>query len=235
MLTRAKDAARFAAQAGFVSSWRAMAWYAAEQRYERHLGIQSASFIDAARIKVSGIENEAYEVTGYQTLKSIFERIKPSEGDATDVLLDAGCGTGRVMAFAATLNYREVIGFDISPSLVEIAARNLEQAAPRFRCKDVTVSAASAADFEIPDTVTTVFCFNPFYGSVMTRFVDRVRASALRLPRPIRLVFVNPKLCKVDLKGFEMTQSFSCFDPRMGAAHDYHQRVEVFASTQRVF
>ena len=40
---------------------------------------------------------------------------------STQVFLDAGCGKGRALVFAATLPFHAVHGFDLSPMVVMIA------------------------------------------------------------------------------------------------------------------
>jgi methylase of polypeptide subunit release factors len=48
-----------------------------------------------------------------------------SEVKATDVFVDFGCGKGRVLYLACRHPFKEVIGVDLSPAVVEAARRNL--------------------------------------------------------------------------------------------------------------
>jgi SAM-dependent methyltransferase len=244
MFTRLRIAARLAKDAGWRTSVRAAAWHASERWHERRLGIRSSSFVAAESLAEDSAENEPYEATGYSTLAELFRRIGPgsqagvngvpgtnrTSGASVEpqVLLDAGCGMGRAMVYAATLPYAKVIGFDIAPVLIDQARQNFADAQGRLQCHDVEAMVASATDYEVPDNVTTIFCFNPFNGSVMERFLTRVRESTQRRPRSVTMAFVNPNLDASANQWLKPVDSFHCFDPRMGRAHQYTQRIAVF-------
>lgn len=228
MLYQVKDAAHFLRTAGPATSLKALAWHTSEWRQEHHYGIHSDRFVAASALSGDAAENEAYEATGYETLREVFERIGPRDGDPPEVLLDAGCGMGRVMIVAATRPYRRVVGFDISPMLVEQAVRNFEHARRSLRCTDLQATVANAVEYPVPDDVTAVFCFNPFTGKVMSRFLAQVRASLGRHPRRLRMAFANPPESFGDAAWMRLSEQFDCFDPRMGIGHAWKQRVMIF-------
>ncbi|CAN5525281.1 hypothetical protein BH09PSE5_BH09PSE5_50510 [soil metagenome] len=234
MLTRVKDAARFVRTAGLSVGARALSWHATERREESRLKIRSGSFVAASELAADAAENEPYEATGYSTLMALFRRIAPAEPEERQVLLDAGCGMGRAMVYAATFPYTRVLGFDISPMLIDKARQNIQNAAGSLRCSRIDAEVASAVEYEVPDDVTTIFCFNPFNGSTMERFLARVGESMERQPRELTLAFANPHLSKSAAEWLEPVDSFDCFDPRMGPKHGYRQRVAVFRFVPRL-
>lgn len=69
-----------------------------------------------------------------------------------DVLLDIGCGRGRVLLIAAEFPFKRIIGLDIVPENVEYARRNLAAA----RVPNAEVLLVDARD-DLP--LATVWCF----------------------------------------------------------------------------
>jgi hypothetical protein len=59
-------------------------------------------------------------------------------------------------------------------------------------CKDIELVTVDAAQYDIPDDVTVAYFYNPFEGQVFSDVVDRIRASLVRRPRNLRLIYVNP-------------------------------------------
>jgi SAM-dependent methyltransferase len=211
---------------------RFLVWAVREQRHERRLGVRTGGNADHSALGARPDECHEYEATSYSALAEVFRRVGPATG-SHEVLLDAGCGLGRVLVFAALLPYDGVIGFDLSPTLIERARANLDAIRPRAVCRQLQAEVAAAGDYVVPDTVTTVFCFNPFRGATMDGFLAQVRASLRRRPRPLRLVFVNPKHFDVATQPWLTTlDEFRVFDGRMGPTFDYHQTVRVFRNRQ---
>lgn len=83
-----------------------------------------------------------------------------------DVLVDVGCGTGRVLNFWLNQGFpNRVIGIEIDPGLAGAASRRLSP------FPNVSVLCGDA--FEIlPLDGTIYFLFNPFTRDVMGRFKD---------------------------------------------------------------
>ena len=209
---------------------RFLLWALREQWHEHRLGVRTGGNADHSALGARPDECHEYEATSYSALAEVFRRVGPVAG-AHEVLLDAGCGLGRVLGVAARLPYDAVIGFDLSPALVTQARRNLDAIRPRAVCRDLQVAVAAAGDYVVPDTVTVVFCFNPFRGATMAAFLAQVRASLRRRPRALRLVFVNPKHFNVATAPWlTMRDEFRVFDGRMGPTFDYHQTVRVFGN-----
>lgn len=215
-----------------VVGLRFLIWAGREQWHEQRLGIRTGGNADHSALGMRPDECHEYEATSYSALAKVFQRVGPVAG-TQEVLLDAGCGLGRVLVFAAMLPYDQVIGFDLSPVLVEQAQRNIEQVRARATCPRIQAEVAGAGDYRVPDAVTTVFCFNPFRGATMDAFLDQVRASLQRRPRSLRLVFVNPKHFDVTTQPWLVTiDEFRVFDARMERRFGYHQTVGVFRNRQ---
>ena len=159
--------------------------------FEWRLGIHSEAVID---LKELGIKNELFrpyvptDYRGFQTILDAFD-IRPNE----DVFLDFGSGMGRAVIMAAKYPFRKVYGVEIAPQLNEIARQNVRSALPRLKCRDIELVTADAREFVIPDEVTAIYFFNPFYGEVLAKVLQNIRASLRRQPRALRLICKIPE------------------------------------------
>lgn len=129
-----------------------------------------------------------YGYLAYHTYFSIFDRlaVKP-----TDVVVDLGCGKGRVSCVAASFTIKASIGVEIDPPLCELAEAN--GARMRHRRSPLSFACKSAVDFDYDD-VNIVVMFHPFGAETMHEVLGRWQASLARRPREFRVVYGNPIL-----------------------------------------
>jgi SAM-dependent methyltransferase len=167
-----------------ILSWSRTA--VGELLYERRFGLDTSGHRVGPEYDD---ENLRYEPMGWRTL---WRWLDPAEVGPEDVLLDAGCGKGRVV-FQAARRYplRRIVGFDISPELIEIARGNVERNRRRLRCRDIELVVADAREWMIPDDVTIVVLYNSFVGEVLDGFLRQLIASVDRRPRDVRLIYLN--------------------------------------------
>lgn len=99
-----------------------------------------------------------------------------------DVLVDLGCGKGRVLVVACSYPFAEIIGVELIPQLAAVARRNLRT---ESRC---SVVVSDAGSFALPDHATVLFLFNPFTPTVDARVGQLLRASLSRAPRSVRVL-----------------------------------------------
>jgi SAM-dependent methyltransferase len=108
----------------------------------------------------------------------------------SDVLVDFGCGKGRVLLLGAMSGFKNVIGVEFSPDLCSIARDN----ASKFRgiggCR-IQVFEGDAGAYEISEEQTIFFFFNPFDNPILGKVVDNIRASVEECPRAASIVFLN--------------------------------------------
>ena len=102
-----------------------------------------------------------------------------------DVLVDVGCGRGRVIAYWLSRGVgNRIIGVEINPAIAHDTAR-------RFRAyPNVSVLAGDVVEV-LPEDGTLFFLFHPFDLRVMRRFRDRLAARVRELPA-LRVVYYNP-------------------------------------------
>ncbi len=141
-----------------------------------------------------------------------------------DAFLDYGSGKGRVLLAAARFPFGRVIGVEQNEWECEIARSNARIAAPRLR-SPIEVFTADAAVWPVPDDVTCIYMFNPFWGDTFRMMLDRVLESLDRRPRPLTIIYANPK-CAPELLA---TGRFRRVRTSLGPRRDIpQQRIEVF-------
>jgi SAM-dependent methyltransferase len=116
-----------------------------------------------------------------------------SEVGPDDVFVDIGSGLGRVVYLAARhYPFARVEGLEISERLAARSRANLERVRHRLRCRDVRIVNADLLDYELPDDVTVVYCFNPFKRGIFEALLVKILASIDRRPRAVTLIYLNP-------------------------------------------
>jgi hypothetical protein len=144
-----------------------------------------------------------------------------------DTLLDYGSGNGRVLLAAGRYPFGRIIGIELDESESQIARSNLSLAAPRLRCSQIEVINADASVWPVPDDVTYIYMYNPFFGETFRAMLDRVIESLDRRPRPLTIIYANPK-CAPELLG---TGRFERVKTSRGPRRNIPaQRIEVFRS-----
>ncbi len=146
----------------------------------------------------------------------------------SDVLLDYGSGKGRMLLAAAHYPFARVIGLELNEPDCEVARANAQVLTGRRwrrRPTQIEVIQADASTWPVPDDVTYIYMFNPFWGEVFEGMLDRVVESLDRRPRPLTIVYANPK-CAPELLA---TGRFEHVRTSLGPRRDRsHHRVEVF-------
>jgi hypothetical protein len=123
-------------------------------------------------------------LTTYRALRSLAV-------GSDEVLIDIGSGTGRAVVIASMFPFRRVIGVERDAALHRRALKNL--AGVRLpRRAPVELVCADALECQLPDDLTVVFLYNPFAGETFRRVVEGMFASCDRVPRRLRLVYINP-------------------------------------------
>jgi SAM-dependent methyltransferase len=104
-------------------------------------------------------------------------------------LVDVGAGLGRVVLHAARRPFRQVVGVEISPALVEIAKDNRAAYRGERACCDIRLVRADAATFTFPRGDLVVYLYNPFRGEILAPLLDRLSADRRR---NVALVYHTP-------------------------------------------
>jgi SAM-dependent methyltransferase len=130
-----------------------------------------------------------YEPSPWGPLIRSLRAVNPQRDD---VLVDLGCGRGRVMLAAMSMPFQRVIGVELSPQLAAEAQGALQPRRFWMRAGAAEVVTANAAGWTLPDEVTIVYMCNPFWGSVFAGAVNNILESVERRPRRLRLIYDHP-------------------------------------------
>lgn len=134
---------------------------------------------------------EYYKPTNAAALRKLLSRLD-LRGER--ILLDVGCGKGRVMMVAAELGFDVARGVEFSPRLAAVTTGNLNiymrlrQPQTRFE-----VECADIRNHRLRDDETLIYLFNPFGRETTARVVDLIEASLRRRPRRLHFIYRAPE------------------------------------------
>jgi SAM-dependent methyltransferase len=164
-----------------------------ERAFDREHGVDTAGVVRLDELSFRHVHKSRgvrYEGILPEAFDALLDGVPIGDGELTFV--DLGAGKGRALLLASLLPFRRIVGVELSPELVAVAARNVERfAGPRMRCHELSVECADATTWEFPDEPLLVYLFNPFDGFLMQRVLANLDASLNRRPRRAVLVVAN--------------------------------------------
>ena len=162
-----------------------------------------------------------YEPTPY----SVLERLANSGLiGKDDVVLDYGCGKGRVGFFLSDQTKARTIGIEYDDRIYGSALEN--QAAAKVKPNFVLTR---AEEYKVPTEVTRCYFFNPFSAEILRKVMARILESYYENPRELFLFFYYPAdeyisyLMTVDM--LEFYDEIECDDLFAG---DARERILIF-------
>lgn len=155
---------------------------------------QEKSWDKLLQIKTTGRDDtnadqyrHPYEPTPY----SILERLADSGFfGKEDVLLDYGCGKGRVGFFLSWRTKMKTIGIEYDEQIYFDALENRKTVNSKTKPDFVQVSAEA---YEVPPDVNRCYFFNPFSVEIFHKVMARILESYYADPREIFLFFYYPE------------------------------------------
>ena len=127
-----------------------------------------------------------YEPTPY----SVLERLACSGlFGAEDVVLDYGCGKGRVGFFLSYRTKAKTVGIEYDPRICRIAQDNRKTAVSRTL---TDFALTRAEEYEVSPEINRCYFFNPFSAQILHKVMARILESWYASPREIFLFFYYP-------------------------------------------
>jgi trans-aconitate methyltransferase len=117
-----------------------------------------------------------YEATPVADIDRLLDAVPLAPERST--LVDLGAGMGRVVLHAARRPFRQIIGVEVSPALVEVAKENRDAYRGPRACRDLRLVRADAATFALPRGDLVVYLYNPFDAVVLATILDRLASRA---------------------------------------------------------
>ena len=127
-----------------------------------------------------------YEPTPYSVLERL---VNSGFVRKNDVVLDYGCGKGRVDFFIASQTQADAIGIEYDERIYQSAVENRKTAGSRAK---VAFVQARAEAYEVPAEVNRCYFFNPFSVEILRKAMARILESYYEKPREILLFFYYP-------------------------------------------
>lgn len=164
-----------------------------------------------------------YEPTPYCILERLARSTLVGEGD---VVLDYGCGKGRVSFFLSYRTKANAIGIEYDDRIYACALENKRSAHGQAKAELVLTRAETYA---VPAQVNRCYFFNPFSVEILRKVMARIIESWYETPREMLLFFYYPAdeyisyLMTVD--ELEFYDEISCDDLFQG---DNRERILIF-------
>ncbi len=165
-----------------------------------------------------------YEPTDYCVLERLAKSGFFGEGD---VVLDYGCGKGRVGFFLSYRTKAKTIGIEYDERIYQGALENRKTTISRVKPDFVPTR---AEEYEVPPDINRCYFFNPFSVEILHKVMPRICDSWYENPREMFLFFYYPAdeyisfLMTVD--ELEFYDEIECDD--LFAGNDPRERIMIF-------
>ena len=170
-----------------------------------------------------------YEPTPY----CVLERLAGSGWiEKDDVVLDYGCGKGRVGFFLSYRVKAKTLGIEYDERIYGGALENRKTAVSKSKPDFILTR---AEEYEVPADVNRCYFFNPFSVEILREVMTKIKESHEKDPREAFLFFYYPSpeylsfLAEED--GLELQEEVPCGDLFEG--NDSREKVMVFSLSLR--
>ena len=127
-----------------------------------------------------------YEPTPYCVLERLADSGLIRE---EDVVLDYGCGKGRVGLFLSAQTKAAAIGIEYDERIYHSALENQKAMGSRVTAEFLPVRAET---YDVPAEVNRCYFFNPFSVEILHKVMARIIESYYENPREVFLLFYYP-------------------------------------------
>ena len=127
-----------------------------------------------------------YEPTPYSVLQRLANTGLIRKNN---MLLDYGCGKGRVDFFLSYQTRCRCLGVEYDERIYEKVMENKKEAVSKER---VSFSLANAEEFQLPEQIDRIYFFNPFSVELLQKVLAQIYASYYENPRELLLFFYYP-------------------------------------------
>lgn len=151
-------------------------------RWERKLNIITG----AAGYEKEDNNHSRYEPTSYAVLERLAQSGWVKRGD---VVVDYGCGKGRVSFLLNYLLDCRTVGVEYNEALCTQAQNNLAAYTSRGKSSGSISFVCTSAENYHPDTANCFYFFNPFSVKILRSVLGRIYESYYENPREMKLFF----------------------------------------------
>ncbi|MDB6123749.1 MAG: hypothetical protein JWQ71_2742 [Pedosphaera sp.] len=159
-------------------------------------GLETCAWSDPLELTVTGGNKErgnSYQPTRVVPLRKLLKATCPLF-PADSVLLDLGCGKGRVLFVAAPFGFKAVKGVEFAHELCTIARKNIASFQAKSKARpEFHIVEADVTDYPIGKEENVFFMFNPFDETILEKVLCNISTSLQAHPRPIWIIYHHPK------------------------------------------
>ena len=192
-----------------------------EQEWDQLLQIRTVGRDDLGADE----HHHPYEPTPYCVLERLAESGLIGE---EDVVLDYGCGKGRVSFFLSHQTKAGSIGIEYDPRIYEEALENRKTVRSKVKPEFLPLRAET---YEVPLDVNRCYFFNPFTVELFRKVMARILESYYEEPREILLFFYYPSdeyiSCLMTVDELDFYDEIPCDDLFPG--QDPRERIMIFS------
>lgn len=193
-----------------------------EQQWDKKLNIHTIGRLDAHADQY----HYPYEPTPYSVLERLAERGYINQ---ESILMDYGCGKGRVGFFLHYAVGCRAIGLEYNEEIFNQAEQNKNTAVKK---QEVVFFCANAEEFPVEDADCFYF-FNPFSVEILKSVMGRILESYYESPRRMRLFFYYPNdeylVYLMTMYALTFVEEIDCRDLFEGK--DERERILIFELT----
>ena len=191
-----------------------------EQTWDAALNIKTVGRDDT----MADEYHHPYEPTPYCVLERLAKSGFFGRGD---VVLDYGCGKGRVGFFLSCRTKAKTIGIEYDDRIYRAALENRQSVLSGVKPDFVLIR---AEEYEVPEDVNRCYFFNPFSAEILYAVCARIMDSWYRNPREIFLFFYYPAdeylSCLMTLDELDFYDEIGCED--LFGGKDPRERILIF-------
>jgi len=178
--------------------------------YEARFNINTKGYVLKESLENQHPDWIDYGAINYRHIIMVLNNLKIDANTST--ILDYGSGKGRVLSYAASCNYKKIIGVENSKFLMEIAKENINKMNHR-KTKDIIFEECNAENYEIPSSVNIIYFYNPFIGLTLEKVIKNIILSYKESPRKISIVFWNDAEFKKIISKYKLIKLMSSSHP----------------------
>jgi SAM-dependent methyltransferase len=160
--------------------------------FDSQYGIQTTSLIPGyALLRDAGeAAGTAYAASQPSVIRAALGLVKDHEHT---VLIDLGCGKGRVLIVGSEFPFREVIGVEISGTLAAMARSNIAIVRRTFPTRPpIRVAVANAMTYALPDVPVAIFLYRPFSAAGTATLLAHIETALQQRSHPLSIIYYNP-------------------------------------------
>ena len=153
-----------------------------ESTWDRILGIKTTGRDDSK----ADLYRYPYEPTPYAVLERL---VNMGMITKSNILIDYGCGKGRVGFFLSYQTRCKTIGVEYDDRMIGCALENHKYAKSAGRTGFVL---QNAEHYTVPEEADRFYFFNPFSVEILKSVMERIKESYYNKQRPMLLFFYYP-------------------------------------------